>query len=78
MGNHLPGQEAELEGGRMTRFRMLNWWISQKLDNLHIILALIGVLICLTGIISGETEFCRYGSAGLTVLGVVGPYFCVF
>ncbi len=55
----------------MTRFRMLNWWISQKLDNLHIILALIGVLICLTGIISGETEFCRYGSAGLTVLGVV-------
>lgn len=55
----------------MTRFRIINWWISRKLENLHIMLAFAGVIICLAGMVSGEMKLCRYGASGLTILAVI-------
>ncbi|MGN0157669.1 MAG: hypothetical protein ACI39W_00790 [Brotaphodocola sp.] len=48
----------------MTKFRMINWWISKNLNTLHSVFFFAGIVVCLVGILA-ERQF-------LTVLGQWG------
>ena len=46
----------------MTRFRLINWWISHKFENLRFFFTGGGILVCLAGIF-GEMPFLAKGGA---------------
>lgn len=55
----------------MTRFPIINWWISRKMENPHLILAIIGSLACLFGEFGGYPAVTVFGTRFLTVLAVI-------
>lgn len=55
----------------MTRFPMVNWWISRKMDQLHLILAICGSLVCLLGVFGNFLALSVWGTRSLTVLAVI-------
>ncbi|MDO5349543.1 MAG: hypothetical protein Q4E86_06335 [Lachnospiraceae bacterium] len=55
----------------MTRFPIVNWWISRKMDHLHLILAICGSLACLLGVFGNFPVLSVWGTRSLTVLAVV-------
>ena len=59
-----------MEGGRMTRFRIINWWIARKLEGFHILLAAGGILVCLGGIFAEQPAVSRGGGIFLLCLAV--------
>ena len=67
----LSGTDKTMEGGRMTRFRIINWWIARKLEGFHILLAAGGSLACLTGIAAEQPAVSRGGGIFLLCLAVV-------
>ncbi len=55
----------------MTRFPIINWWISRKLDHLHLFLAVCGSMACLVGTFGGFPGVTRWSACFLTVLAAV-------
>lgn len=55
----------------MTRFPIVNWWISRKMDQLHLILAICGILACLLEVFGDFPVLSVWGTRSLTVLAVI-------
>lgn len=55
----------------MTRFRLLNWWISRTWTGWHIFFGICGTAICLVGMMTGVLQLTRWGTWGIGVLVIV-------
>ncbi|MDO5417311.1 MAG: hypothetical protein Q4F29_08935 [Lachnospiraceae bacterium] len=55
----------------MTRFRWLNWWISKKMENVHLFLAILGICVCLAGELAAFPSWTAAGRSFLLLVVLV-------